>query len=89
MTDFEKIEDMYPNNIKSDEVCEKEGNVYFDLISECKIGIDKIGRSVSFVSGGEKLADAQDTTTPNRTELGAELISLLTMINELGDSIIK
>ena len=78
---------MYPlNNIK-DEVCEKEGNIYFDLISECKAGINKIGRKVSFVSSGEKLANAQNT--PNRTELEAELISLLTMINELGDSIIK
>lgn len=80
---------MYPNNIKSDEVYEKEGNIYFDLISECKAGINKIGRSVSFVSDGGKLADAQDTTTPNRTELEAELLSLLRMINELRDSIIK
>ena len=78
---------MYQDNIKCDEVCEKEGNIYFDLISECKVGINKIGRSVSFVSSGGKLANAQNT--PNRTELEAELISLLTMINELRDSIIK
>lgn len=78
---------MYPSSNIKDEVCEKEGNIYFDLISECKIGINKIGRSISFVSSGSKLENAQNT--PNRTELEAELISLLTMINELRDSIIK
>lgn len=78
---------MYSSKCEENCEVEREGNIYFDLISECKISINKIGRSVSFVSSGGKLAN--DKNTPNRTELEAELISLLTMINELRDSIIK
>ena len=66
---------------------EKEGNIYFDIISECKSTINQISKKLNFISSGGKIDNCQKT--PSRSELEAELVILLTLINELRDSIIK
>lgn len=81
---------MYPN--KYEEVCEKEGNVYFDLISECKISLNRITNKLDFImtnntnTAGQKVSGG---LVPTRNELEGELQILLNMINDIRDNIIK
>lgn len=79
---------MYPN--KCDEACEVEGNVYFDLISECKVGLNRITNKLGFImnnnTAGQKVGGG---LVPTRNELEGELQILLSMINDIRDNIIK
>lgn len=81
---------MYPN--KCEEVCENEGNVYFDLISECKISLNRITNKLGFImtnninTAGQKVSGGLVQT---RNELEGELQILLNMINDIRDNIIK
>lgn len=72
---------------KQEYAVEETTSIYFGIIGECRKRVDVIRNKVSIITS-PRLETIGQANTPDRTELEAQLKSLLSKIKELENDIV-